>query len=377
MEEKPLSGMLVVSLEQALAAPLCSCRLADAGARVIKIERESGDFARGYDRVVHGEASYFVWTNRGKESLVLDLKAAKDAALLHRILAKADVFIQNLAPGATDRLGIGSEALREKYPRLVTCDITGYGEGPYREMKAYDLLVQAESGLVSVTGAADAYGRIGVSICDIGAGMNAVSAVMQALFLRERTGQGSGVQVSLFDTAADWMSVPLAHHDFAGKAPSRVGLNHPSISPYGGYQTGDGETLVIAIQNEREWAKFCRKILERPDMVDDPKFNSNTGRVTNRPEINEAIKATFATYTRADLMTKLREHGIAYGAVNSVADLSQHPQLRRWPMEAGGEIANLVAPPIITEQDEHQFRPVPALGEHTAQIRAEFGEGQS
>ncbi|MEM7345560.1 MAG: CaiB/BaiF CoA-transferase family protein, partial [Chloroflexota bacterium] len=272
----------------------------------------------------------------------------------------------------TDRLGFGSDELREKYPQLVTCDITGYGDGPYRDMKAYDLLVQSESGLVSVTGAPDAYGRIGVSICDIGAGMNAVSAVMQALFLRERTGKGTGVKVSLFDTAADWMSVPLAHYDYAGKAPKRVGLNHPSISPYGGYQTGDGETIVISIQNQREWTRFCNEILERPDMVDDPKFNSNNGRVANRPEINEAINESFGKYSRSDLAIKLRESGIAYGSVNSVADLSTHPQLRRWPMPTGDETADLIAPPIITEYDTNEFPPAPALGEHTAKVRAEF-----
>jgi crotonobetainyl-CoA:carnitine CoA-transferase CaiB-like acyl-CoA transferase len=350
--------------------------LADAGARVIKIERPEGDFARGYDSVVHGLASYFVWINRGKESLVLDLKQAEEAALLHRILRTADVFIQNLAPEATERLGFGSAALREQYPQLITCDIMGYGDGPYRDMKAYDLLVQAESGLVSVTGAAEAYGRIGVSICDIGAGMNASAAILQALLLRERTGQASGVKVSLFDTAADWMSVPLAHHDYGGRAPQRVGLNHPSISPYGGYQTAEGETVVISIQNEREWARFCREILDRPDMVDDPRFNTNQARVVNRPAVNEVINAVFSGYTRPELTSKLRQSAIAHGAVNSVADLSQHPQLRRWPMETDQGVVSLIAPPLMTEHDDYYFRPVPAVGEHTEKIRAEFAAPQ-
>jgi crotonobetainyl-CoA:carnitine CoA-transferase CaiB-like acyl-CoA transferase len=239
-------------------------------------------------------------------------------------------------------------------------------------MKAYDLLVQAESGLVSVTGAAEAYGRIGVSICDIGAGMNASAAILQALLLRERTGQASGVKVSLFDTAADWMSVPLAHHDYGGGAPQRVGLNHPSISPYGGYQTADGETVVISIQNEREWARFCREILDRPDMVADPRFSTNQARVVNRPAVNEVINAVFSGYTRPELTSKLRKSAIAYGAVNSVADLSQHPQLRRWPMETDQGMLSLVASPLITEHDDHYFRPVPAVGEHTEKIRAEF-----
>ncbi len=370
--KKPLDGTLVVSIEQAVAAPLCSCRLADAGARVIKIERPAGDFARGYDSVVHGQASYFVWINRGKESLVLNLKEPEDAALLHRILAQADVFIQNLAPDATDRLGFGSDSLREKYPRLITCDISGYGEGPYRDMKAYDLLVQSESGLVSVTGSPEAYGRIGVSICDIGAGMNAASAILQALLLRHQTGRGTGVKVSLFDSTADWMTVPLAHYDFGGKAPKRVGLHHPSIAPYGGYQTKDGQTIVIAIQNEREWARFCRDILNQPDMVDDPRFNSNNGRVANRSQVNEAIDTAFSRYPRAKLEQMLQESAIAFGVVNSMADLSEHPQLRRWPMETDAGTAHLVAPPIITEHDDHYFRPVPELGEHTDKIRAEF-----
>ena len=241
-------------------------------------------------------------------------------------------------------------------------------------------MVPIESGLISVTGAAEAYGRIGVSICDIGAGMNASAAILQALLLRERTGQATGVKVSLFDTAADWMSVPLAQYDYDGLAPQRVGLNHPSVSPYGGYQTADGKIIVISIQNEREWTRFCKEILERPEMVDDPRFSTNQARVVNRPAVNKAINAVFSSYTRPELTHKLRQSAIAYGMVNSVADLSQHPQLRRWPMETDQGLATLVAPPLITEHDDHHFRPVPALGEHTEKIRAEFAappsEGQ-
>ncbi|MEM7119229.1 MAG: CaiB/BaiF CoA-transferase family protein [Chloroflexota bacterium] len=370
---KPLDGVLVVALEQALAAPYATCRMADAGARVIKIERAVGDFARGYDTAVFGEASYFVWVNRGKESLVVNLKDEDDAALLWRIVAKADVFVQNFAPGATERLGFGSEALREQFPRLITCDISGYGDGAYREMKAYDFLVQSESGLVSISGAVEGMGRIGVSICDIGAGMNAYSAVLQALFLRERTGKGSGVQVSLFDTAADWMTVPLMQHEYGGKAPRRVGMSHPSIAPYGGYLCNDGEMVVIAVQNEREWGRFCEGVLERPFMATDERFATNSLRVENRLAMNSVIEAVFAQHSRPQMQAKLREAAIAYGSVNSLADLSQHPQLRRVPMWVNGELAQMVASPLITANDDAEFAAIPQIGEHSAKIRAEFG----
>lgn len=372
MLKKPLEGMIVVTLEQAVAAPLCSSRLADAGARVIKVERETGDFARGYDTVVHGESAYFVWTNRGKESLVLNLKDSEDQSLLHRILAKADVFLQNLAAGATARLGFDSDLLREKYPRLVTCDISGYGEGPYRDMKAYDFLIQSESGIVSISGAPQAYGRVGVSICDIGAGLNAYGAILQALLLRERSGKGSGVKVSLFDTAADWMTVPLMHHDYGGRAPQRVGLMHPTIAPYGGYQCKNDEIVVISIQNNREWATFCKEILQRPDMIDDARFCDNHARVANREQMDQIINAVFGQYTRSELGELLNKHRIAFGAVNSVADFSAHPQLRRKSMPVNGEMAQMVASPIITDYDDEQFAPLPELGEHTVAIRAEF-----
>lgn len=369
---KPLTGITVVSLEQALAAPLCSCRLADAGARVIKIEREEGDFARGYDSVVHGEASYFVWTNRGKESLVLNLKEAEDLNLLQRILAKADVFIQNLAPGATERLGLGSDSLRQQHPQLITCDIMGYGEGPYEDMKAYDFLVQCESGLVAISGAPAAPGRFGVSICDIGAGLNAVTGILQALFQRERTGEATGIKVTLFDTAADWMSVPLAHFEHGGKAPQPVGLQHPSMAPYGAYQSGDGHKLVIAIQNNREWAKFCKAVLQRPHMITDERFASNNARVAHRAALDEVIDACFAGYSLEALKSLLYQTGIAYASVNTVAQLAQHPQLRRWSMPVAGEVIEFIAPPVQTAFDEGHFKEVPRLGEHSQAIRAEF-----
>ena len=375
---KPLEGITVVALEQAVAAPIATCRMADAGARVIKIERPGGDFARGYDSVVNGEASYFVWANRGKQSAVLNLKEADDLALLERMLAKADVFVQNLAPGATDRLGIGSADLRKRYPQLVTCDISGYGDGAARDMKAYDFLVQSESGIVSISGSPGGYGRIGVSLCDIGTGINAYSAILQALFLRERTGEGSGVKLSLFDTAADWMQVPLAHYEHGGKAPKQAGMNHPSIAPYGGYMTKDDEMVVISIQNNREWARFCAEILKEPDMATDPRFDTNDNRVANRQALDVVINRVFGSYDRVDLVEMLRQCSIAYGSLNSVGDLANHPALRRKMMDVHGEMMSLVASPIVTENDPDTFTTIPKLGEHTEQIREEFAlEGSS
>src|SRR3984957_1936062 len=276
----PLAGLLVVSLEQAVAAPYCSSRLADAGARVIKIERAEGDFARGYDTAVNGMASYFVWLNRGKQSLVADIKRPDDAALLHRILSKADVFIQNLAPGAAARSGFGSDTLRERYPRLITVDISGYGDtGDYATMKAYDLLVQAESGLAMVTGRPEGPGRVGVSIADVGCGMNAYSGVLEALIERGITSRGKGLKVSLFDAVADWMNVPLLYFEGTGKAPQRLGLAHPSICPYGAFATKDGALVLISIQNEREWVTFCAAFLDDPALPTRPGFESNNVRV--------------------------------------------------------------------------------------------------
>lgn len=369
----PLSGLLVVALEQAVAAPLCSSRLADAGARVIKVERPDGDFARGYDHVAHGESAYFVWINRGKESLVLDIKRAEDAALLTRILAQADVFIQNLAPGAAERAGFGSDALRRRHPRLITCDISGYGEdGPYRDMKAYDLLVQSEVGLASITGAPERPGRVGVSVADIACGMYAHAGILQALLERERTGRGSGVAVSLFDALADWMTVPLLHHDYGGKAPERVGLNHPSIAPYGGYQLGDGRQVVLSIQNEREWLLFCEGVLHRPEVATDERFSSNHCRVANRPALDALIAEIFQTLDHPEAIRRLNQARIAYGSLNQVADLSVHAQLRRITVPTPSGPVEAVAPPIQVRGEAFAPRPVPALGQHTDAIRREF-----
>jgi crotonobetainyl-CoA:carnitine CoA-transferase CaiB-like acyl-CoA transferase len=327
---KPLEGILVVAVEQAVAGPYCTSRLADAGARVIKVERPCGDFARGYDDVVNGESAYFVWLNRGKESIVLDIKKDEDAVLLHRMIARADIFIQNLAPGATKRSGFGSDDLRKRYPRLITCDISGYSsEGPSAQMKAYDMLVQAETGLSSITGSPDEPGRVGVSVCDIAAGMYAHSAILLALYERKDTGKGKAIETSLFDGMADWMTVPLLHHDYGGKAPERVGLRHPSIAPYATFETKDGELIVISIQNNREWERFATEILMRPELAKKQPYKDNISRVSNVEALEHDISEVLKLFTREELSEKLLIYGIAFGRVNSVADFSGHGDLRR------------------------------------------------
>lgn len=372
---KPLQGLLVVSLEQAVAAPYCAARLADMGARVIKIERPEGDFARGYDTAVQGLSSYFVWLNRGKESLVADIKQPADAALLHRLLAKADVFIQNLAPGAAARSGFGSEALRAQYERLITVDISGYGEtGDYATMKAYDLLIQAESGLATVTGLPAGPGRVGVSVADVGCGMNAYTGVLEALIERAQTGHGKGLKVSLFDAVADWMNVPLLYFEGTGKAPQRMGLAHPSICPYGAFATKDGSLVLIAIQNEREWATFCAAFLDDPDLPKKSGFETNNIRVANRTMVDERVGQTFAALTRDQAAAKLRASNTAYGFVNDLAALGHHPALRRTPVALpGGGVANIVAPAVIRVGEQLALGPVPAVGQNSEAIRREFG----
>ena len=369
---KPLEGLLVVSLEQAVAAPYCAMRLAEAGARVIKIERPDGDFARAYDRVAKGQASYFVWLNHSKESIALDIKQETDRALLARMLARADIFIQNLAPGAAGRAGFGSAQLRERHPGLITCDISGYGEeGAYAGMKSYDLLVQAESGLASVTGRPEGPGRVGVSVCDVAAGMHAYMAILEAVIARQANGQGKGVAVSLFDGMAHWMTVPLLYQVYGDGAPPRVGLNHPSIAPYGVYDCVDGQ-VVLCIQNEREWVRFCEAVLDRPMMATDPRFHDNTSRVENRPALDREIAGVFDVLLRQDLIERLTAGAIAYGAVNSVADLAAHPQLRRATVETAGGPVELVAPAARISDETPQFGPVPELDQHGAAIREEF-----
>jgi crotonobetainyl-CoA:carnitine CoA-transferase CaiB-like acyl-CoA transferase len=369
---KALEGILVVALEQAVAAPLASCRLADAGARVIKIERSEGDFARFYDHAARGESAYFVWLNRGKESLVLDIKNNSDVALLERILARADVFIQNLAPGAAARAGFDPATLRHRWPRLIACSITGYGEdGPYRDMKAYDLLIQGETGLAGITGAPEAPGRVGVSVSDIAAGLNAYAAILEALFQRERTGEGALIHVSLFDATAEWMAVPFMHHEYGGKAPARVGLRHPSIAPYGAFATGDGTSIIVGIQNEREWVRFCELVLGQPELAGDPRFSDNVRRVANRAALEAVIAESFAAQSRGAVAAKLLNAGIAYGNLNSVADFARHPQLRLAGTPTPSGPVNVPVPPAWVEGST-DAPAVPALGQHSAALRREF-----
>jgi crotonobetainyl-CoA:carnitine CoA-transferase CaiB-like acyl-CoA transferase len=371
---RPLQGLLVVALEQAVAAPYCSSRLADAGARVVKIERADGDFARGYDQAVGGLSTYFVWLNRGKESLVADIKEPGDAALLHRMLDRADVFIQNLAPGAAARAGFGSDELRARYPRLIAVDISGYGTGhAYSEMKAYDLLVQAESGLAAITGHPAGPGRVGVSVCDIACGMAAHSAILEALIGRSRTGQGAKLEVSLFDGMADWMNVPLLYFEGTGQAPKRVGLAHPSICPYGAFETGDASLVLISIQNEREWKAFCGVVLGDADLPSRPGFDSNNARVTNRPDVDAVVAAAFRAMSRDEAARRLNEARTAFGFVNEVADLVQHPALRRAHVATSAGPATIIAPPVLIDGASRALGSVPTIGEHSATIRAEFG----
>lgn len=371
---KPLTGLLVVALEQAVAAPYCSARLADAGARVIKIERAEGDFARGYDTSVNGLSSYFVWLNRGKESLVLDMKKPDDAALLHGMLAQADVFIQNLAPGATERAGFGSTALRKAHPRLITVDISGYGSGhAYTQMKAYDLLVQAEVGLAAITGHPAGPGRVGVSVADISCGMSAYAGVLEALLARHLSGRGGSVEVSLFDSVADWMNVPLLYFEGTGVAPKRVGLAHPSICPYGAFETSDGYLVLISIQNEREWASFCSGVLSAPELPTTPGWDSNNARVANRPAVDARVAQSFAAMTRDVAAGRLGAAQIAYGFVNEIEDLVRHPALRRVTVQTPAGPAAIVAPPVIRDGlARPNLGAVPGIGQHDAAIRQEF-----
>jgi len=372
----PLGGYLVIALEQAVAAPFCTMRLAEAGARVIKIERADGDFARGYDVAAKGDSSYFVWLNQGKESIVLNLKSDDDLALLRSMIGRADVFIQNLAPGAVGRLGLDSSALRALHPRLVTCDISGYGESAaVAHLKAYDFLIQGEAGLVAISGGENEMGRIGVSICDIGAGMTAHAGIMEALLLRERTGEGASLKVSLFDVAAEWMTVPLIHAEHGAGPPRRQGLRHPSIAPYGAYATGDGQQTLLSIQNEREWVSFCVHVLDKEQIATDPRFSDNNKRVANRDAMNAEIFPIMAGMTGGLLRNRMADVGIAFGAVNDVSGFARHPALRRKTVaNTGGQTLTIAASPTIWSDHSRQaVSGPPRIGDASERIRAEFG----
>lgn len=373
MNRLPLEGLLVVSLEQAVAAPLASSRLADAGARVIKLERHEGDFARGYDDYAAGHSTYFTWLNRHKQSVRVDLSDTADRELVHAMLAGADVFIQNLGPGAAERLGLGAADLRSAYPRLITCDIRGYAEGtPDANRKAYDLMIQAESGLSSVTGTeASGPSRIGVSICDITTGMTAHAQILEALYHRQRTGRGSAISVALFDVAAETMNIPFIAARNGGPLARRVGLAHPSIAPYGAYEFLDG-ILLIAVQSEREWAQLCAGILGDASLASDSRFCSNSLRVANRRELEEVVSAALRTLATADAIEKLEAAKIAWGRVSDLKDLMAHSALSTISARAGSEEVVMVAGPAVVDGERTGGGKVPALGEHDRAVREEF-----
>jgi itaconate CoA-transferase len=375
----PLSEVTVVSIEQAVAAPFATRQLADLGARVIKVERPGeGDFARGYDDTVKGLASYFVWLNRSKESLTLDLKHPEAPHILDGLLDKADVFVQNLAPGAAARLGLSAADIRARRSSLIVCDLSGYGSsGPYSDKKAYDLLVQCEAGLLSVTGSPDAPAKVGISIADIAAGMYAFTAVLTALYRRERTGEGGVCEISLFDALAEWMSHPLYYTLYTGRPPARTGTSHASIAPYGSFRTGDGHTVQLGIQNEREWRLFCEEVLGRPGLTEDERFTTNIRRVQHRDELTETIEAALAGRTADDVIVRLDSAQIANARLNEMSDLIDHPQLiarDRW-REVGSPVGPIRAlrPPVRLQDSGERMDPIPGLGEHTDGILAELG----
>jgi crotonobetainyl-CoA:carnitine CoA-transferase CaiB-like acyl-CoA transferase len=373
-----LDGIVVVSLEQAVAAPFATRQLADLGARVIKVERAGGgDFARDYDRTVHGQSSYFVWLNRGKESIELDVKSERGRDVLTALLARADVFVQNLAPGAAARLGFAADELRARHPRLICCSVSGYGtDGPHARKKAYDLLVQCEAGLLSVTGTADSPAKAGISVADIAAGMYAFTGVLTALYERERTGSGSAVEVAMLDALGEWMTQPYLYSVYGGEPPRRTGARHASISPYGPYAAADGQ-VFLGLQNEREWAVLCREILGRPELINDPRFAANTDRVVNDEQLALIIETVLRQLTAAEVEKRLDAAGIANARLRTLAEFAAHPQLTardRWrQVDTPGGGVRALLPPVTVPGREMPMGKVPALGQHTAAILAELG----
>ena len=383
MQELPLSGITVVTLEHAIAAPFCTRQLADLGARVIKVERPgSGDFAREYDHRTRGLASHFVWTNRSKESLTLDLKQPRALDVLGELIAQADVLVQNLAPGAATRMGLSYEALREKFPRLIVCDVSGYGaNGPYRDKKAYDLLIQSEAAFLSVTGTPEEPSKAGNSIADIAAGMYAYTGVLSALLQRHQTGRGSHVEVSMLEALTEWMGFPMYYAYDGQSPPGRNGASHATIYPYGPFQTGDEKVVMLGLQNEREWKAFCEKVLHRPDLATDPRFDANVGRVENRIVLRKIILEVFSQLTAQDVLERLDGAQIANASVNQVSDLWTHPQMhaRQRFRSIGSPAGDLQAllPPATNSAYECRMDSVPALGEHSARILKELGRTEA
>ncbi len=359
----PLEGLTVIAVEQAVAAPFCSSRLADAGAHVIKVERPEGDFARAYDAAVKGQSSYFVWLNRGKDSVVIDLATREGRASLEALVAGADVLIQNLKPGSMDKLGFALERLRRDYPKLICCTISGYGDdGPYAQRKAYDMLIQAESGLASITGGPEGPSRVGISVVDIATGATAHAAILEALFARSRSGNGADIRISMFDVMADWLSVPLLNSE-AGNPPPRMALAHPSIAPYGAFRSRDGKDILISIQSEREWKKLCADVLGQPDLPGDPRFSNMVERVRNRALIDKTVGDIFASLTRDELLTRLSGADIAFAEVNTMADLAVHPHLRRIEVDTPAGPVSYPAPAAIVADQPRRYGAVPGIGE--------------
>ena len=376
---RPLDGITIVALEQAVAAPFATRQLADLGARVIKIERPGvGDFARDYDQTVKGQSAYFVWLNRSKESLTLDVKHARAAEILKRLIGNADVFIQNLAPGAAGRLGLDAATLLAKHPRLIVCDVSGYGDsGPYAHKKAYDLLVQSEAGVLSVTGTPETQTKVGISIVDISAGMYAYSGILTALYQREKTGKGTRVDVTMFESLAEWMSHPLNYTHFGGKSPQRSGPDHATIVPYGRFKCGDGAYVMLGIQNEREWAKFCAGVLGMPGLATDDKYSNNTKRTSRRAEVVALIETVFARMKAEEVVARLDAADIANARINTPQEVWDHPQLKarnRW-REVGSPAGPLpvLLPPVTMPEFEARLDPIPAIGEHTDCVLADIG----
>lgn len=376
---RPLDGITVVSLEHAVAAPFCTRQLADLGARVIKVERPgNGDFARGYDQRVNRQSSHFIWINRSKESLALDVKQPAAKAALLELLKTADVLVQNLAPGATARMGLSYETLKELNPKLIVCDISGYGaDGPYRDKKAYDLLIQSEAGFLSVTGTPETPSKSGISVADIAAGMYAYTNILSALLLRGKTGAGSHIDVSMLEAMGEWMGYPLYYAYDGAPPPPRTGASHASIYPYGPFQAGDGKTVMLGLQNEREWTAFCDTVLLQPDVATDTRFDSNAQRNANREALQALIVQTFAALTAAQVVERLEQAGIANARVNEMADLWEHPQLQarqRWRTVGTpqGDVPALL-PPGVNSAFDYRMEAVPAVGQHNASILAELG----
>ncbi|MCC6705881.1 MAG: CoA transferase [Thermomicrobiales bacterium] len=376
----PLAGRRVIALEQAVAGPLCSRHLADLGADVIKIERpDGGDFARRYDTAVKGESSYFVWLNRNKRSLSLNVKHPEAREILHRLLEGADVFLQNFGPGAVDRLGLGAAELRERYPQLVICSISGYGSGgPYETRKAFDLLLQGETGVIATTGTDEAMAKLGISVGDIGAAMYGTIGILAALVERGQTGQGKIVETSLFDALAEWMGYPALYQLYSGKPPARAGTRHATVVPYGSYRCGDGQLVLFAVQTEAQWRSFCELVCERPEWVRDPRFDSSSNRRVNRDALEGMIESeALATLTRSDVTARLEAADIPYGDLNEISQFLEHPQLSerdRW-REVGSAVGPLKAilPPFTIEGFESPMNPIPTVGEQTDEILAEIG----